>query len=74
MGGSFLTLAALCFGFGWAVAGWLVTGLVVALAAVNLFAGVCIGCAIYYWLTRLHVRGFSKSPPPGAWPGGRPAG
>jgi len=46
---------------------------VTLLAAVNLFAGVCVGCAIYYWLARLHVPGFSKSPPPGALPGRRPA-
>ena len=52
--------------------GWGLVWLVVALAALNLFAGFCVGCAVYYWLNRLHVPGFVKSPPPGTFPGMRP--
>jgi hypothetical protein len=52
--------------------GWALTWLVVALAALNLFAGFCAGCAVYYWLNRLNVPGFSKSPPGGRFPGLRP--
>ena len=72
LGGVFLGLSELGFAVGWSGAGWILAALVALLAAVNLFAGVCVGCAIYYWLARLHVPGFSKSPPPGALPGRRP--
>jgi hypothetical protein len=30
----------------------------VALAALNLFAGICVGCLMYYWFNRLGVPGF----------------
>lgn len=52
--------------------GWGLVWLVVALAALNLFAGFCAGCAVYYWLNRLHVPGFVKSAPQGTFPGMRP--
>ncbi|GAB4578437.1 MAG: DUF4395 domain-containing protein [Anaerolineales bacterium] len=52
--------------------GWGLVWLVIALAALNLFAGFCAGCAVYYWLNRLHVPGFVKSPPAGTFPGMRP--
>lgn len=52
--------------------GWGLVWLVVALAALNLFGGFCVGCAMYYWLNRLNVPGFTKSPPPGTTPGMRP--
>ncbi len=65
--GGFLALSAGLGGLGWALA-WLVT----ALAALNLFGGFCVGCAVYYWLNRLNVPGFSKAPPAGLLPGLRP--
>ena len=52
--------------------GWLLVWFVIALAALNLFAGFCVGCAMYYWLNRMSVPGFVKSPPPGTPPGMRP--
>jgi hypothetical protein len=52
--------------------GWGLIWLVVALAALNLFTGFCAGCAVYYWLGRLKVPGFYKSPPDGTFPGMRP--
>lgn len=52
--------------------GWALTWLVVALAALNLFGGFCVGCAIYYWLNRLHIPGFFKAPPVNTFPGTRP--
>jgi molybdopterin converting factor small subunit len=73
LGGVFLSFSALSFALGWTIPGWTLAALVAILAAINLFAGICVGCAIYYWLARLHVPGFSKSPPPGALPGRRPA-
>jgi hypothetical protein len=55
-------------------AGWALVGLVIALAALNLFARFCAGCAVYYWLGRLRVPGFSKAPPADTFPGLRPPG
>jgi hypothetical protein len=52
--------------------GWSLTWLVVVLAAANLFLGFCAGCAVYYWLNRLRVPGFSRVPPAGTFPGMRP--
>jgi hypothetical protein len=52
--------------------GWALTWLVVALAALNLFGGFCMGCAVYYWLSRFNLPGFSKTPPGGIFPGLRP--
>jgi hypothetical protein len=40
------------------VLGWALSWIVVALAALNLFAGICVGCLMYYWLNRLGVPGF----------------
>lgn len=65
-----LGVAALALGA--PVLGWALAWLVVALAALNLFAGFCAGCAVYYWLNRLNVPGFFKAPPPGTFPGMRP--
>jgi hypothetical protein len=54
------------------VGGWALTWLVIVLAALNLFAGFCVGCAVYYWLNRLSIPGFSRTPPQGTFPGMRP--
>lgn len=64
---AFVALSTGLVGLGWALS-WLV----VALAALNLFAGFCAGCAVYYWLNRLRVPGFLKAPPAGTFPGLRP--
>lgn len=53
--------------------GWILAWLVVALAALNLFGGFCVGCALYYWLSRLGIPGFNRQPPPGTIPGQRPS-
>jgi len=57
---------------GFPVFGWVLIWLVVALAALNLFGGFCVGCAVYYWLGKLKVPGFAKSPPEDTFPGMRP--
>ena len=54
------------------VVGWSLVWIVTALAALNLFGGFCVGCAVYYWLGRLHVPGFTKKPPVNTLPGMRP--
>jgi hypothetical protein len=72
LGGAFLAVGSLLLFFGWSTSGWILTWLVIALAALNLFAGFCVGCAVYYWLNRIGLSWFSKSPPPGTFPGTRP--
>ena len=59
-------------GPGPALGGWVLSWLVIVLAAANLFAGFCAGCAVYYWLGRLNIPGFSRTPPRGTVPGMRP--
>jgi len=54
------------------LAGWALSWLVTLLAALNLFVGFCAGCAVYYWMNRLHAPGFVKGPPAGTTPGMRP--
>jgi hypothetical protein len=52
--------------------GWGLVWLVVALAALNAFGGFCVGCAVYYWLARFNIPGFTKQPPVGFFPGTKP--
>ncbi len=47
---------------GAATLGWILVGLVVVLAALNLFLGFCAGCFVYYQLNRLGVPGFARGP------------
>jgi hypothetical protein len=42
--------------------GWVLVGLVIVLAALNLFLGFCAGCFVYYQLNRLGVPGFVHGP------------
>lgn len=55
-----------------AITGWGLAWIVVALAALNLFGGFCVGCALYYWFSRFGLPGFDRSPPPNTTPGRRP--
>ena len=71
-GGLVAAVSALATLLGAAVFGWALAWLVIALAALNLFGGFCVGCAVYYWLHRLQVPGFSSDPPAGVFPGMRP--
>ena len=64
LGGVFLVLSLLAFALGSAVTGWALTIIVVVLAGVNLFAGFCVGCFIFYQLAR---RGIHPSLP--GWQG-----
>jgi molybdopterin converting factor small subunit len=72
LGSAFLLAGWLALAVGLEAAGWALAWIVIALAALNLFAGLCIGCLVYYWLSRIGAPGFSKSPPDGARPGRRP--
>ncbi len=72
MGSAFLLGASLAFlAGGWGL-GWVLAWIVILLASLNLFAGFCAGCFVYYWLGRLNVPGFTQSPPPNTFPGMRP--
>ena len=72
LGFLFMTAGSLALFSGAAILGWSLVWLVVALAALNAFGGFCVGCAVYYWLSRLQLPGFSKQPPEGTFPGMKP--
>lgn len=57
LGGLVLLAAVVALEVGALVIGWLLVGLVILLAAINLFLGFCAGCFIYYQLDRrgLHL-------------------
>jgi molybdopterin converting factor small subunit len=73
LGGAFLAAASAAFLSGAGTLGWALAWIVIALAALNLFGGFCVGCAVYYWLHRLGIPGFNQSPPAGTTPGRRPS-
>jgi hypothetical protein len=58
VGGAFLAAATIAFVLGAPFVGWVLTWIVIALASLNLFAGICVGCLMYYWFNRLGVPGF----------------
>ena len=72
LGAAFLLAGSLALGQGVAAAGWALTWIVIGLAALNLFGGLCVGCLVYYWLSRLGAPWFTKTPPAGARQGRRP--
>ncbi len=74
LGAAFLIGGAVALFAGAVVVGWALAWIVVALAALNLFGGFCVGCFFYYWFNRLHVPGFAKAPPPNTFPGMKPRG
>ena len=62
LGGIFLVLSTLGLIAGASTVGWILSWVVVALASLNLFANICVGCIIYYQLNRLGVPGFKRAP------------
>ena len=72
LGFLFMTAGSAALFLGASVPGWSLVWLVAALAALNAFGGFCVGCAVYYWLSRFHLPGFSKQPPAGTFPGMKP--
>ena len=67
-----LAIGAIALLAGASILGWGLVWLVILLAGLNLFLGFCAGCAMYYWLGRLEVPGFVRSPPENTIPGMRP--
>ncbi len=72
VGGLFLLASTLSLYLGAATLGWILSWIVIALASLNLFAGFCVGCAMYYWFGQLKVPGFTRHAPAGTFPGMRP--
>lgn len=62
VGGVVVAAGSLALVAGLTVPGWGLIGLVIVLASLNLFAGWCAGCTLYYWLHRLGVPGFDRAP------------
>jgi hypothetical protein len=56
LGAMVLILAVIAFVLGASVLGWVLAGVVVALAAVNLFLHFCLGCFLYYQLSKRGLR------------------
>ena len=71
-GGTVMVAGVSALLLGSRILGWSLVWLVAALAALNAFGGFCVGCFVYYWLSRLKVPGFTQSPPPDTFPGMRP--
>lgn len=72
LGSLFLVAAVISLLLHWPLIGWALSWLVIALAALNLFVGFCLGCALYYWLNRIGAPGFNQDPPEDSKPGWRP--
>jgi hypothetical protein len=56
VGGVFLALATLAFVVSAPVLGWALSGMVLALALLNLTTGFCVGCFLYFQLRLLPYR------------------
>lgn len=63
VGAAFLALSTLALFTGATVLGWVLAGIVAALALLNVVAGFCAGCFVYYQLSR---RGWLPRRPQGA--------
>ena len=61
VGGTMVSLGALALFGQLTVLGWALITVVIVLANLNLFAGWCAGCMMYYWLNRLGIPGFTHS-------------
>jgi hypothetical protein len=56
LGGIFLTLSAGALWAGLPILGWGLAGMVIVLAALNLFLNFCLGCFMYFQLARRGIR------------------
>lgn len=61
-GGVVVAAAVAALLAGLSLVGWILTAVVIILAALNLFLGFCAGCFVYYQLNRLGVPGFTHAP------------
>ncbi len=56
VGALVLTFSSSALFAGLSLLGWALAGVVVALAAINLFLGFCMGCFVYYQLARRGIQ------------------
>lgn len=56
LGGLFLVISVAALAAGAVVVGWALVGMVIVLAAVNLFLHFCVGCYLYYQFARRGLR------------------
>jgi len=63
VGAAFLAASTLALFVGAGLVGWVLAGIVAALALLNVVAGFCAGCFVYYQLAR---RGWLRRGPQGA--------
>lgn len=56
LGGIFLVISVVALATGAVVVGWALVGMVIVLAAVNLFLNFCVGCYLYYQFARRGLR------------------
>ncbi len=62
LGGIMNTLATTLLLASVPVVPWVLVWVVIALANLNFWLNICVGCLIYYQLNRLHVPGFTYAP------------
>ncbi|MBI5930786.1 MAG: DUF4395 domain-containing protein [Chloroflexi bacterium] len=62
LGGGFLVAATIALLAGVGLLGWGLVFVVIALASLNLFAGFCAGCFVYYQLGKRNIPGFKVQP------------
>jgi len=62
LGGIMNTAATILLLAGVPTPAWVLVWIVIALANLNFWLNVCLGCMIYYQLNRLHVPGFTQAP------------
>lgn len=62
VGAASAAIAAFALYAGYAQAGWILVGVLVALTAIS-FKGWCIGCFLYYQMNRMGLRGFFAHKP-----------
>jgi hypothetical protein len=62
LGGILNTVATILLIVGVATPAWVLVWIVIALANVNFWLNICLGCLIYYQLNRLGVPGFTHAP------------
>jgi hypothetical protein len=62
LGGIFTAASTVALVAGAATIGWALAWVVIILAALNLFAGFCAGCFMYYQFNKFGVPGFDRAP------------
>ncbi|HVU12360.1 MAG TPA: DUF4395 domain-containing protein [Phototrophicaceae bacterium] len=62
VGAVFNGVATVLLLIGAPVPGWILVWVVIALANLNFWLNLCVGCLMYYQLNRLHVPGFNYAP------------